>query len=263
VAVLVAAVSISPTFATSIIVDFTEDRIIIAADSRAIDSQKQAPRDDYCKLTVVGNNILFASAGNTAYLPHDSSDLAPEWHAENDATRAFETASNHDLQSMGMNWATSVANHFKFLYSINPRKVEEDVARQNGGFVLGLFAGTDTSGALAVYQVSIFWDNWNKNISVLPLFLPIQARIETLSPQIYSPNATTQELITGQTERAKHATEEWKKRVRGNPKAETGVLRLEFLIDETAKFDSSVHSPINAVSISSKGVKWLRNETCK
>ena len=263
VSVLLVAISACQSSATSIIIDFNKDRIVFVADSRAIDSRKPTPRDDYCKLTVLGGKFIFAATGNTAYLPDDSGDSVPEWHAENDATHAYENTSVHDLQSIGESWARNVANHFKFHYSINPRKVAEDVARQKGGFISGFFAGMNSNGSLAVYQVAIWWENWQPNFFVLPLTLPIQAKISPLLPQIYSPNPTTQELIEGQTERAKKSAAEWQKAAVKIPKATRSVRRLEFLINETGKFDSSVGGPADAVSVSAKGVSWPCNQTCK
>jgi len=264
VVTLIAMMFVSPVSATSIIVDFTQERIVLVADSRAIRDTPAKVFDDDCKLDVLGGEFVFAAMGDIVYLPDSPTDPVPEWHARDDAVRAYRVAPSHSLYAVAQDWMEEEIVHFKTHYLTNPTAVERIAARQNGGLVLGIFAGKNEEGNLAVYEVTIHLDNQPRFIPTMPSVAPILHEMWMVKPQtVSSQNALTQELIDGQTERAKESAEEWMREARKIPKAEQDVRRLEFLVRETGHFDSSVGGPTNAVSISGKGVSWLHKRTCK
>jgi hypothetical protein len=264
VAVLVAAVSVCPASATSVIVDFTENRIIIAADSRGIErgSGRATPRNDVCKLTVLGGEFVFVEAGFLNYKP--PLGPVPEWEANSDAIKAYKMA-GHDLLAAAQNWSVSESDHFKRLFLAHPQIVKEVASHQNGVLVWGVFAGKSSDGSLVVYLVTVRFDDPLSAILSLTSEDPIKNRVAKVKPpKVFTQNAVTQELFAGQTDRAKQSIEEWQRKATKILEADREVRRLEFIVAETGKLDpANVGGPTNTVSISRQGVTWLSNQTCK
>jgi hypothetical protein len=88
--------------ATSIIIDVEADRIIIVADSRAVEvkSTGSTPRDDKCKIVVLGNRFAFAETGREGYTREKVND-PPGFHGTTEALRAYSSVPGHDLHDIG------------------------------------------------------------------------------------------------------------------------------------------------------------------
>jgi len=73
---------------TVIIVNFSKDKLVVSADSRAIYPDRNRPPDDsQCKLATFDHKTLFATGGNAAYLRDTVNDIPiGEWrNADEDA----------------------------------------------------------------------------------------------------------------------------------------------------------------------------------
>jgi hypothetical protein len=272
IACLIATIMVCPANATSIIIDFTKDRIIFVADSLVtyIDPEKQTAKIDVCKLTALGGEFIFAESGYTGYTHRLLSDPIPEWEGTSEALRAYDLVSNHDLYSVAQNWMVNVSGYFKQLYSADPSKITLAASQQGGLLVKGFFGGKSGDGSLAVYIVTIgVAGSMSPTLTLMPpsllLATPITNEISKIEPRKpFSSDNITQELLDGQTERAKKSAEKWQKEVRKIPKSKRNVRWLEFLIQETGTFNSSVGGAANVLSVSAnKSVVWICNQTCK
>jgi hypothetical protein len=245
--------------ATSVIVDAKADRIVLVVDSLSSDTNLggiSVKSLQKCKIAVLGGHSAFAGFGHVAYSPTALNDPVPVWDALPEAARAYKNVANGDLRKTADAWGDSARQEFQVFYQANPQRVRQ-IAYQNGVLLIGIFAGSNSNHSLEVYNVVIRLDEHRGGSSqILSEMIP-----SPKSP--YSPNAVTQELLEGQTERARQTRAAWDKRHKGPVQTTVGLRWYEYLIQETGKYDEGVGGPINALEIKPNAkIIWLRNCTC-
>ena len=249
--------------ATSIVVDVTSDGIIVLADSRAEDSSSTAPRDDQCKIAILGPNLIFAETGNEGYKPSVSTDWVPEWHGTAEAVKAYILVKSHSLDDVALQWSLQLTENFKIFYRADPKRVRELARLSWGNLVVGIFAGKDSSGKMRALVARVALDD--TLIERENVLIPIGHAISEIpvDRQPYSTNGVTQELLDGKTDRALAVAELWVKSSRHVPKRDRQLRRLEFMIEQTANYDEGVHPPVNAALVTTTSSIWLQNKTCQ
>lgn len=250
--------------ATSIIIYFKSDRIILLADSRAVqlNPSGNTVADDYCKIVALGGRFVFAETGREGYKPAGPTDSVPEWHGTSEAVKAYRSVPDHDPYKVALRWAIQVTDDFQLFYLSDPLRVRR-LARPGVPLLLGIFAGKDSEGVLKAYKVTIALDD--SLLSRERTSIPIGYAVDDIPPrdEPYSTNAVTQELLDGNTNRAKEVETLWGVRSHHIPQAERGLRRLEFLIEETGNYDREVHGPVNAIQVTRNSLTWLHNKTCE
>src|SRR5260370_31768748 len=74
---------------TVIVVYFSKDKIVVAADSLTLIKGGGTEKQEYsCKIATLGKNMLFAAAGRTGYRK-GAFDPLPEWTAIGEAQRIY------------------------------------------------------------------------------------------------------------------------------------------------------------------------------
>jgi hypothetical protein len=257
------SVSVCPIHATSIIVDFTPERIILVADSRTgkndVDVDRNIYRDDSCKLAVLGRVLIFASTGYFAYTPRSSADFVPEWQVGTEAVKALALVSDHDPLKIAQTWANNITGYFQTFYFADPQRVRELSAYLHNFLLTGIFAGKSLDGSLIVNTAFIRFDG---DRPIMPLLNSVGKLEQRDRP--YSTNDVTQELIDQKTERARKAADAWKKLAVSIPLAERQLRWLEYLIEQTGIVDATVGGKANVLRVTRDGsASWLDNQTCK
>lgn len=247
-----------PTDATSIIVDFKADRIILLADSRAenVNPSGENTRDNVCKIVVLGRHAAFAETGHEGYTPSSPSDRVPAWQGTAEALSAYRATSNQTLLETTRRWAFQAARFFDIFYRYAPQRVR-NLRYSSGSLLFGMFVGADGRKGLKFYAAQIVFDNKVPS-------RPVGYKIISLDPrrEPYATNSITDELLKGVSVRAKQVKKVWTRRSWEIPPAERHLRWLEFVIHKTGAYDSSVGGPVNALSLTSSSVTWLENATC-
>jgi len=264
---LLAAVCATSSAGTSIIFDVVSDYIIIVADSRqeVVNLKGVAEvRDDKCKIAVLGRQFAFAETGREGYTPDSARDRVPEFHGTLEAVTAFNAVSNHDLLDVAQQWANQLRERFGRFYSADPSRVQRLGIGSQNDLLIGIFAGADREGALRMYFVRLAIADPNAiEHGEKPIAFAIYPFPRAENPvTLYSTNPVTNELLDGKTERAAATARLWQSKAHKIRSLDEEVQRLEFLVDRTADYDPEVHSPINALKITRKGVSWIDNRTC-
>jgi len=77
---------------TIIVVDFAEDQLVIAADSRStLNENAGSPNDTECKTTAFGNQLIFATTGSNRYTRNDPTDWISPWDNVDEARIAYDS----------------------------------------------------------------------------------------------------------------------------------------------------------------------------
>jgi hypothetical protein len=254
--------------ATSIVIAFQKNKIILVADSRASEMNLlgSTVRDDKCKLVILGKRFAFAETGQEGYTKTAVNDPVPDWHGTSEAVKAYNSVVDHDVHEIARTWAIQVSNYFQLFFIAAPQRVRSltNQEKLNGTLLVGIFVGTDANGFLKAYIARIALDD-GLLLREPGAQVPIGYSIDELGPreEPYSTEAVTQELLDGKTERAKKVANDWAKESIHFPKDNRELRHLEFLIEQTGDYDESVHGPINALSVSMSMANWLQNNTCK
>jgi hypothetical protein len=220
-------------------------------------------RDDMCKLTILGEKFAFAETGKEGYRRDIPDDPLPEWNGKSEARKAYRADVRADLHDVALKWAIQIANNFQRFYAANPARVRAMAASQRGTLLEGFFVGTDKSHSLRLYVARIALDDTLRLREGAQV--PIGYAVNSLAPrsEAYSTDAITEELLDGKTERAKKAAKAWEHNAHRFPTREREVRRLEFLIEQTGKYNSEVHGPINALQVTRDSATWIQNDTCR
>lgn len=146
-----------------VFIDFSNDEITVAADSRTNDEMAGVHFDNECKISVLGNRFVFAVTGfaqRADYLP--SGSLKPVWSAQAEARTAFEGAftihSNVDelTSDTAKKWTQAVEKDIE-----NSRSIFPGIRRQldqRGIVTSGFFATTDQTHRFSARSANIIVD---------------------------------------------------------------------------------------------------------
>ena len=253
----------APVDATSIVVDLNANRILVVADSRAseVGLSGSAVHDDKCKIVILGNEIAFAETGREGYTPNGPGDTAPEWHGTTEALTAYNNVADHDLYQVALAWSIQVTDDFQRFYLINPQRVRSLAVQ--GVLLIGLFAGKSSDGKLKVYVGRAALDDTLQTRT--GALIPIGYAVDTIPmrEEPISTNTVTQELLDGETNRAKKVANLWAQKSRSIPLVNRRLKWLEYIVERTGDYDPDVHSPVNAVEVRENSVVWLQNNTCQ
>lgn len=247
-----------PAFATSVIVHVDDKHITIAADDLAtrMFSRNSGPYAA-CKIVPLGQGA-FAVAGNIDYRRNNAGDTLEDWDARADARTAFL---HHlgDLRATAAEWAGRAASHYSLFLSAQPRRVRE-LAAANGQhvLVLGTFAGWDRRNEAVVMFKWVYLD-----LSTTPA-IKIRSFILPSRSLPYTTNATTQDLIEGNSLRSTQVLTDWQLASENFPSPERGWRWLEYLIQSTSDYDHTVGREVNVLDLTPhENAYWLQNYSCR
>ena len=253
----------APLSATTLVVKLENDRILLASDTRqerfnpGSVAMIQSPGDDgRCKVRALGG-IGFAVTGFVEYRTESSSQVVPDWNASVDAVEAFGKGGN-DIRAVAADWGQRAVSHFSLLYSTRPAWLKE-LASENPDNLLqvAFFVGWDKGMPLLVLEIVSFDEHASPTIQV-------REDDRAISNSAFSTNAITQELVTGSTDRAQKAADEWDTLSENIATQDLGWRHIEFLIKKTAAYDPAVSSVVDVLSIpDGKPASWIRKGACE
>ena len=132
---------------TIIIINFSKDNLVIAADSRGVHADPRRPPDDArCKISVFGHKVLFATSNGLSFTKTDPFDLADEWDTTSVAHEAFrkaeagKEAGSVYLDAIASDWEQTMIAHWENLYSFHPQLVAATAEGAAGLLTVGFFA---------------------------------------------------------------------------------------------------------------------------
>ena len=249
---------VGTAFATSVVVHVDAKHITIAADDLAtrMFATNSGPYAA-CKIVPLGQ-AAFAVAGNIDYKRTHPGDTLADWDARSDARTAFV---HHigDLRATASEWANRAASHYSVFLSAQPARVRElAAANRQRVLVLGTFAGWDQDRQATVMFEWVYLDS-----SATPA---IKTRSFVLPSRSlpYTTNATTQDLIEGNSVRSTHVLADWQLASETFPSPERGWRWLEFLIQMTSDYDRTVGREVNVLDLTPhENANWLQNYSCR
>jgi hypothetical protein len=145
---------------TIIILDFSKDKLAIAADSR-ITHDDSPPDDSFCKIEVFQHRIVFTQMGSIGY-KRGSLDPFPGWYNADVARRSVTAMANPDkdpdveIKDVASIWATTLAEYWNAAYRSNREGVLQ-ISKAGAGLITASVFAETRKGAIHWRFVGVGW----------------------------------------------------------------------------------------------------------
>lgn len=153
---------------TSIAFNFSEDQIVVAADSRTLPrtfgGQNLAPDDSKCKILAFGQQLVFTGSGHSGYRP-GLSYLPISWDDFLTAADSVKAVPKQEMGDTYINaiakaWVDTTSDHWRSLYQAELFRVM-DLSRQfNSSLTSAIFIGSNGRHFYQAVAI-IFFDTTN------------------------------------------------------------------------------------------------------
>ncbi|MGA9390873.1 MAG: hypothetical protein WBV69_10545 [Candidatus Sulfotelmatobacter sp.] len=248
---------------TVIVVGYSQNKIIIAADSRSVDEGK-VPTDNDCKITALSNKLFFSASGRT----HDVTLGMLGWDATDQARQALAAVSTHApigtfTQAMAIEWAQLIGQNI----SHNIRQQEYDSLIPRHVYIAGIFAGLGPNVDLQGTHIRVDRGESSRPIErhmiyTTPVELPLSDTMGYLS--LSGQTEILNEFIGTGSARAKIERAITLKESKRWPIFDSDarmVIRLTELVIKYWNHPELAHGPVDAVEIDKGGsVRWIQRK---
>jgi hypothetical protein len=239
----------------------SKKRIILAADTRTdaptpgVLTYSRKVQDDACKIIRLGP-MAVAVSGYTSYTRNSEADPLPEWDSLTDAKTTFATEPQ-DSHALAQGWAKITVSHFQRLYQAGPIQFIQLANINHGLLAIALIAGWK-DGSPIVYEEVVYFEDHGLQL------VPIRFQEKLHSEPAYTTHLVTQELIDGNTERAKATSADSRSNLSKIKRTDRDWRWVEFLISSTNRYAEDVGKDADVLEIPpGRNASWLRNTTCQ
>jgi hypothetical protein len=237
------------------VVSFSEQRIIIAGDSRAAiiwngTENARSLDDNTCKITPTDGNAVFAATGFEG-TPGD------DWSTYSEAQRAV-AGTPHGTWMDTMTGGTALDHWATYLVrdidgSFTPSQLSSITSATNGNMAFGILAGMNRAGRAWVDIARIDYQDGS--------LVPRVGEFERRAPTSYAAFGKTDvfhEFFDGKSKRALAERASWNRMKAASPSYDRFKTRR--LVELTIKYERSnlVGGPIDEIEIDGSGIHWLQ-----
>src|SRR4029077_17580065 len=264
---------------TVAVIYYSKDKIIMAADSRAL-NENAPPSDSECKVAALYGKIIFVSSGAAVYEKGSRGDRVGSWTNTEENRRAYDAASllyatSHDrVVGAATEWGKSISSHFQSLFFWHPEKIAFVTQGGSGILTRALIGGLDDSGNLILVQTlvmfkgqpspALFPNPYPYPLAVGPAPYPVTNVVSCRGYCAIGEIEVEQEFVNLTSERAKKEAKEWKPPKRAKT-ADYDILRTRRLVELTIEYHAGdVGGSIDIVQMDKDGrVHWYAiKENC-
>jgi hypothetical protein len=248
----------SGTVGTVVVIRRTDNKIIVAADSRAAGGTRNEKNND-CKILALDNNLFVASAGIRNFnVEQDRPRIKLTWDSHDIAFESFASLSSKSVPRLAEDWAT---NGVRLLNQF-PADERKQLADQTDFTAEGsklLVAGLNQQGSIDA-KIAIVTFKRNEfvfQIIDVPFNFPVG---------IARGHEIVDEFVSQSTERSKREFSNWKMTVVGKTQDQIDQLWIKQLVRWVIFYDNTgkVGGDTQEVELRSKGtVSWLEYGPCK
>ena len=261
---------------TIVVISYSKQKVILAADSRA-NLGDDRYEDSYCKVTALSNKLIFAATG----IVGDNSYLLPEdlrFGAIEEARKAAaSTITNPDpfgygtVGAVATRWGQAMTVRFTKASKIRLDEWLKAInATDERAFVIGIFAGLEPTGEVAVKCVHVDYGEPQKGHFV-PIarynlqFIDMSSIPDGITMiEAYGMPEVIQEIKAGKTQRAKEEAVAMAKLAKQLTPEEFDRARVIRLVDLTLAYHPKqkfVGGNIDALELLHSGrVNWIQRK---
>jgi hypothetical protein len=248
---------------------FTQDKIIMAADSRTlVAGENTAPDDSKCKIVAIYGQVAFGFSHGTGYTAEGPRDPVQSCTNAEEARRAYDKICGLSpncgrVEEIAKEWGRAISLHFQSLYFAYPRIAEAIAGGDNGILTMAFFGGEGMNGNLVLFQTSVVLNE--NNIQPVRFVTWKVPSCPLLNYCSIGEVEVLVEFVNLTTPRAKEEAKNWNPSSLHNP-ADYDLLKTVRLVDLTIAYHQGrdVGGPIDAVQLNRDGsLRWFqRKENC-
>jgi hypothetical protein len=245
---------------TVVVVYLTQEKVIMAADSRTVFDDNRPPNDSKCKIVALDGKVIFGSSGLMDFTTI-SPRLSLQWSNTEEARKAYASTvgspTGKRIAAVANQWGQAIALNFQSLYFFYPQEITKRL-RDNDILTQAYFAGIENG------EPVLYWTT----VSFGGILITPQVRKITCPLQHFCAigrTAISTEFTGLTSQRAKGEAVSWKP----SPKADLAdydLLRTIRLVDLTIayRWERDVGGPIDAVQLNRDGsLRWFqRKDNC-
>lgn len=254
---------------TAVVFIVSSSRVIVAADSRTINSQPgRLPTDDACKIAALGPNLLFAEAGMEGQA--HAIFTYKNWSVQREAVRAFAKFHSSHIQQadpvdqVSALWLGSMTE----IYRGTLRQYRQDILRSAPSNLLmsAAFLGLDKTGQIKGRAINITFDRAELERTGKPL-LSIDNKPWVMPRQPQTLSMGHDEIVQAllrESDQDQHLAEQsWLTR---HPLSDKDPLLTyaSFLIgyaEDNSPADYGIGGPIDEIELlPRRGIQWIREK---
>lgn len=236
---------------TIIVVACSQDRIVIAADSKA-SFRTDGFQDEVCKLATPARKVLFAASGLVGF---------GDWHAADEAKAVASRIvgdnpylSNSTLQSVAEAWARAMTAKI--------RTLPPEAVLSGGGSNLtaAIFAGLDRADQVNLVRATVQPVASGRGLDARTNIIPLANPGAETRYLAFGMPAIAEEFLQGRTARAKAEVAQWRSYFAGAQDiGESIAIRLVELTCHFEERKDLVGGATAAIRMDGNGgVRWLR-----
>jgi hypothetical protein len=265
-----AAAQVEGVHGTIVVVYFSQDEAIIAADSRG--GEYGGQRDDDCKIATFSNKIIIASAGFRS-LDLTIANKQRHWDSHVVAHQAFTAINSTQLPSnqefvtaVTSKWAELAVNFFRPLAVSDPSGLIQTVKPYQNIISEVIFVGRDRDGKILAMRSLIYVDvsrgrknpTVEKTIAAFPLNKLSVIGSNAIVLEFSSPASTM-------STRAKKEIAAFELSIATEtPERKLELRVIQFVRWTIAYGPADVGGETDAIKFNSTGIHWIqKKQTCK
>lgn len=259
---------------TIAVIYYTQDKIIVASDSRALFYSDRPPDDTQCKIAAFDGKFLFVSAGLAGSVRRRVDDPVPPWTNQDlarlayDRLRGFPAA--YPVKSMAAEWTELELNNLKLLYRNHPEHILRAADMSPHGTIVDAIFGGIENGLLRLFAVQVRYDK----TQVPPMRVSVSNYIdcpeETANFCAMGESEIALEFLRQTSERARFEAKTWGPSPEVAPR-DRNIAKAVRVIELTIRYQTGrvfrghkqklVGGPIDAVELDRSGsLHWYRKK---
>ncbi|MBZ5509326.1 MAG: hypothetical protein LAO78_28035 [Acidobacteriia bacterium] len=259
------AQSVKVGHGTVVVIFFSKERVVLAADSRLTYSGPVGlHKDNQCKVSNLGHQTIFAASGFNRYnFPQDRN--MPKFDVYQQAvqvSRSYKGNLHERGKAVAEAWAQQVKAALDIGLVRHPAEVMSSLHGQSMQLASGVFAGKSDTG-LAVYHASILCEcrTAHKYASIhISQLQPVNDGVPAASIGTAETMGLFSEVADATSPRGLAERDTWKE-AEDKPDRDANVtIRTgEFILHHSK--DRTIGGPLNAIELTAAGaVRWVKRE---
>ncbi|HEX7286023.1 MAG TPA: hypothetical protein VF532_07555 [Candidatus Angelobacter sp.] len=251
---------------TVVVIFYSRDRVVLAADSRVTDSGPGGPhQDNQCKVSDLGHETIFAASGFTRY-NFGQDQRMPAFDVFREAatvSRSLKAGAPDRARVLAENWGRNVKDALDAGLARHPREVMTLLHGKSTQLAGAIFAARDAEG-LVVYYVTLRCEcQGSRKYSSLHItkMKPVEDGMPAASLGTSETMELFSEVADGSSARGVAERDGW---IAAATKPDRDVyvtIRTGEFILRNSK-DHTVAGPINALELTAQGqVRWVKRES--
>lgn len=248
---------------TVIIFNGSKDKLVVAADSRALYGKGARPPDDsQCKIATFNGQTLFTTGGNAVRKQPSGLSLVGAWTNVDIARQAVFAIDSKQMDKtlrvsgIADQWATALLSYWKNFNSVFPQEVLGLAEKGKGILTYGIFA-EGHNGVIYLEKRAIILDDSHVKVATPTMNACSRCGQSTDFQLCAFGRVEVPVQVCGELDNGNHREATgW---LRGNSAYRDlaiGVAKMT----ATCNLDGSVGGPIDAIELQSNGrIMWLQN----